>query len=603
MCICQFGQAQANLDSLFSVWNDTSQPNEGRYEAYSSYIVNGYLYSRPDSAIILSQSLEDFAKISGIKKAEAIAYHIQGIASYNMGNYTAALDDYLKASKAYESIGDKVGYGACLNNIGTIYDEQENYEQSLAYFEQALESFEDSDLKHQYAITLGNIGLSYSNLDSLDLALDYNFRALSISEEEGDKEVKSVTLGNLGDIYYRYEIFEDALESYNKALTLFEELNDLTKKSNALASLGNIHLKLEDVKKAIDYCNLGLNLAIEIDERGNQMSAYGCLYQGYKDLNQANNSLAYLEKLREVETQIQDDETSKVLANMEYRRVIYLDSISKLEEARLIEEAHQAEIREKDRVRDVFIGSTFIFILIAGGVFNRWRYVNKAKNIIGQERDRSENLLLNILPAEITAELKEKGHAEARNFDNVSILFSDFKDFTKLSAKLSASDLVNEINYCFKGFDAIMEKYGIEKIKTNGDEYMAAGGIPVPQETSTKNTILAALEMQAFIAQRKTENDALGHPAFEMRVGVHTGPVVAGIVGDKKFQYDVWGDTVNTASRIESGGEIRKVNISQNTYFLLKDDPEFVFEHRGKIEAKGKGKVDMYFIKKASLDQ
>ena len=180
----------------------------------------------------------------------------------------------------------------------------------------------------------------------------------------------------------------------------------------------------------------------------------------------------------------------------------------------------------------------------------------------------------------------------------VSILFTDFISFTETSEHLTAKELVEEINVCFETFDDILEKHKVEKIKTIGDAYMAAGGLPVPTDDSVKNTVLAALEMQDFISKRKAEMDAADKPAFEMRVGIHTGPVVAGIVGVKKFQYDIWGDTVNTASRIENSGEAGKVNISQATYKLLKADPQFAFENRGKIEAKGKGEMEMWFVKK-----
>ena len=205
-------------------------------------------------------------------------------------------------------------------------------------------------------------------------------------------------------------------------------------------------------------------------------------------------------------------------------------------------------------------------------------------------------MLLNILPADIAEELKIHGKAEARDFDMVSILFTDFKGFTQASEKLTAKELIEEINVCFKAFDHICETHGVEKIKTIGDAYMAASGLPIPSENSIKNTVLAALEMQAFISNRIIEKDKLNEMSFKMRLGIHTGPVVAGIVGVKKFQYDIWGDTVNTAARMESSGEIGKVNISEDTYAALKDDPEFTFKSRGKIEVKGKGEIEMYFV-------
>jgi adenylate cyclase len=223
-------------------------------------------------------------------------------------------------------------------------------------------------------------------------------------------------------------------------------------------------------------------------------------------------------------------------------------------------------------------------------------FVRKSRAALKIEKDRSEELLLNILPEEIAEELKEKGSVNTQEHNLVSILFTDFKSFTQTAANMTPKNLVEEINVCFKAFDLIVEKYQIEKIKTIGDAYMAAGGLPHPFEHSFKNVLLAGLEMQEFITKRVAENKQNNIPAFEMRLGIHAGPIVAGIVGVKKFQYDVWGDTVNTASRMESNCEVGRVNISETLYDIVKDYPEFDFEYRGEIAAKGKGEVKMYFV-------
>lgn len=245
------------------------------------------------------------------------------------------------------------------------------------------------------------------------------------------------------------------------------------------------------------------------------------------------------------------------------------------------------------------IGGGIILLLAVGGLVSRNRYMKRTNDEITRERDRSEGLLLNILPEEIARELKERGESTARDYDDVTILFTDFIQFTETAAELDAKDLVDELNVCFKTFDGIVDTYGIEKIKTIGDAYMAAGGVPVPDEQGARNVVLAALEMASFIEERAQLRSAENKAAFHMRTGINTGPVVAGIVGVKKFQFDIWGDTVNTASRMESHCEAGKVNISAQTYELLKNDPMFRFTKRTSVDVKGLGEVDMWFVERA----
>jgi len=227
-------------------------------------------------------------------------------------------------------------------------------------------------------------------------------------------------------------------------------------------------------------------------------------------------------------------------------------------------------------------------------VIERTAEVVEQKNEAEKQRERSDELLLNILPEETAEELKATGKAKAKLFNEVTVLFADFKNFTKYSEKLSPEILVSEINECFSEFDKIMEQCGVEKIKTIGDAYMAAGGLPTPNSTHANDVVKAALEIQKFMSELRLLKEAEGKPAFVSRIGIHTGPVVSGVVGKKKFAYDIWGDTVNIASRLESSGEPGKVNISETTYKQIKD--MFSCEYRGKIKAKNKGMIDMYFI-------
>lgn len=217
----------------------------------------------------------------------------------------------------------------------------------------------------------------------------------------------------------------------------------------------------------------------------------------------------------------------------------------------------------------------------------------RQKSLIEEEKEKSDRLLMAILPEAIAMELKEKGHARAQQFEMATVLFADLVDFTLITKDLSAEQVVSELNWIFVGFDFIADRNNMERIKTIGDGYMAVGGVPIRNDTNPVDAVNAGLQITEFIQRLSKENEKSGKPAWKVRVGIHTGEVVAGVIGKSKFSYDIWGTTVNTASRMESASEAGRVNISGITYELVRD--HFDCSHRGSIIVKNMGKMEMYF--------
>ncbi len=247
--------------------------------------------------------------------------------------------------------------------------------------------------------------------------------------------------------------------------------------------------------------------------------------------------------------------------------------------------------------RQTMIGITITLgILLLGSIIIYRSYLEKARinKVLDKQKDEIEDLLLNILPAEIATELQTYGVSKPRHFEEVSVLFADFQSFTTIADKMTPDELVEELNECFIAFDNIVGKYGLEKIKTIGDAYMCASNLPSNLPDHSYKIIKAAIEITQFLDTWNYKRDQEGKEKWNIRIGIHSGPVVAGVVGKKKYAYDIWGNTVNVASRMESAGSAGKVNISAHLYEKVKDRFECV--HRGKISAKNIGEVDMYYV-------
>jgi len=627
-------KAQVNLDSLHTVWKDQTQSDSTRARAFTDYIWDGFLFSQPDTAFILAEELVLYGVNNNFPKAQAAAYIIQGVSWVNRGDYTQTLDYYTRALDIYEQIGEQIGIAGALANVGTVYDIQGDYPKALDYYIRNLEINEQIGNQIGTANTLSNIGAIYENQGDYSKALDYFIQGLEVNEQVGDQHVTAMLIGNIGAIYmhqgnflkaldyqtqsleinkqignqigiansfrdigliyYNKGDFFKALDYYIKSLEINEKIGEQNKIARSLTEIGDVYQKQGDYPKALNNCQTAYKISLSIGSLERQKNACSCLYDTYKAMGNGNKALKYLELLTIIEDSLHAEETSKKLQQMEFQKVVLQDSIAKAQEAHLIQEAHEEEIRQEEKTRNISLGVGAFFVLLAGSFYGRWRYVRKSKASLQIEKDRSENLLLNILPEEIAQELKETGEAAQKKYESVTILFTDFQDFTKLVASIPATTLFVELNDIFSQFDDIMDEVGIEKIDTIGDAYMAASGLPRKNPDHAFRCVEAAFRMVEFLEQRN-ENSEI---SWNMRVGIHSGPVIAGVVGKKKFTYDLFGDSVNTASRMESNGQVGKVNISQATYELLKSDPDFAFENRGKIEAKGKGEIEMYFVSK-----
>lgn len=256
----------------------------------------------------------------------------------------------------------------------------------------------------------------------------------------------------------------------------------------------------------------------------------------------------------------------------------------------VIEQHHPAWISSHETAEDRFwdVLTNLVFAQLFTGVLVMVLAAN-----LHQERKKSERLLLNILPEPIAEELKRHDRVEPRQYD-ASVLFTDFVGFTKIAAGLTPQELVAELDGHFRQFDRIVKKHGLEKIKTIGDAFMAVGGLPKFNKTHAVDCVLAALEIQELMEEIANKHAIEGRPCWKTRIGVHSGPLIAGVIGQEKFAYDVWGETVNTASRMESSGVVGRVNISSETYERVKDS--FECKHRGKVVAKNIGEIDMYLV-------
>lgn len=533
----------------------------------------------PDSAIhYFNEGLRLSREISNDTLAARCTYRI-GILNFNTGDYEKAIGNLFSSLKTFERYGDKSRAIRCLQYLGMAYNEQHMFDKALEYAKQSLDICRSIGDKNAAAVSLTNIGSVYYSQSDYEKALEYFNEGLKTMEEVNNQQGIADALNNVALIYEEKKDLGKALEIHLRSLAMAKEMDDSRGIAVSYHNIGLVYKGMGKYPVAIQYLDSCIALAKDGDDKFYLKESYNTLSELYS--NVGNFELAY-------QTHLLFSELNDTLINEESKRQ-FAEMNAKYETEK---KDNQISLLNKDSekqkiIRNGFIGG-FVIVLLCAGIFFSQR------NKIKKGKERSDELLLNILPGETAEELKANGRAEAKYFDQVTVMFTDFKNFTKASENLAAAELVDAIHHCYSTFDKIITKYNLEKIKTIGDSYMCAGGLPVPNKTNAEDTVKAALEICDFMKQEKNKGDAEGNAYFEIRIGCHTGPVVAGIVGIKKFAYDIWGDTVNIASRMESSGETGRVNISGPTFELIKE--KFHCTYRGKISAKNKGEIDMYFV-------
>lgn len=562
-------------------------------------------------------------------------HSFQGWHFINLRLYDSAIASWETARTYFLKTGDLFKYHLSGLQIANYKGRLGVFDQSQAYLLPAVEYFRETGNTDRELSCLYNLSYAYYVSNDLPRMYSYTIELLRRSREEGKCYNEKNALNQLSSYYMELKMYDSCKYYISQMLELIptcRSINNDAARASGLFQLANIesaqdsnfntepvlkeatdlfvkrnnytwisytyairaeyHFRIQNYQRALQLADTGYQTAVDHNLRKERRDNAIILSKIHYALGNYKEAYDFNKEYTEIKLKSNPGTAQSSLIEEEMK-------IAAEKERKIMELKREQEVAHERYQRNVYLGIGILVLLVSIGLWSRLRFVRKASRIIKKERDRSEELLLNILPHEIAEELKENGSTQAKHHDKVTILFTDFKQFTQTAEKLSAEELVEEVDLCFRNFDGICEKYHIEKIKTIGDSYMAVGGLPVSKADSAKRATLAALEMSAWIKNRCNERIAQAKIPFEMRVGINTGPVVAGIVGVKKFQYDIWGDTVNTASRMESNGEVGKVNISESTYALIKNEPEFRFEPRGKVEVKGKGEVEMYFVYQA----
>ena len=510
------------------------------------------------------------------------------IVYWRLGNYDKALEHCLSALKNNEKLGSQKGIADSLNNIGIVYELLGHYNIALEYHFKAKTIREDIEDKEGIADTLNCEGIIYYFKKDYERARSFYLESLKIRQELDDKKGIAKSYNNLAFIYQILGNNNKALDSYFNSLKTWQETDDKYEIANVSNNIGKVYTVIQSYEQAFSYLEQGLKIAGEIEAKALVQESYEFFSDLYAAQSDYQKALEYYKLSAEVKSRIFTAESSQKIADMQTK----IETDKQEQEIVLLKKDNEIKQLEVDRqklLRNSMFGGFLFVVILALVMYNLYLLKKKANTRLALEKAKSDKLLLNILPARVANDLKETGETQPELFEHVTVYFSDIVGFTNSSSRMEANFLLKELNDIFTAFDNIIEKNQCERIKTIGDAYLCVCGMPEENPHHAENIVNSAIEIIKYLQQR----NQVSKTKWEIRIGIHTGRVVGGVVGIKKYIYDVFGDTINTVSRMESNSEPMKINISEMTYQIVKD--KFKFIERGSFSVKGKGKMKMYF--------
>lgn len=613
-------------------------------EGMTKYLMNlgvlhYYLADYQEALSCYKQGL-DLAIQLGDERKIASCETNMGITYVSISEYEQALFYYKSALKREEAVGNAIGIASLLGNIGVVYSNLGRYTKAIEFYTKAMTLDEQLGITKNHAKYYGNMGVVYGSISDFQKALDCYQRALRIEEDQDNTLGVIRQLGNIATINKDLGDFKQALKYNEQALALLKDFHNPNEEMHIAKNLGEIYRGLGDIPNALHYFTLQMDLAKKIGAKSEIASAFGNLGLLYVSINEYDKAHShFIEAItlaNELGIKAEEAGWKSALGDLfgntdfEHRNIeqsedllkdalrVHIELGQKREEYR--SHLSLSNLYESlDRIHEAF----HHFKLYHGlekEVMNEQakkqavelELIRKIEQIERENKEtmirfeEKERILHDILPIEIANRIVSGETMIAEQHDNVSIIFADIVSFTRTALRLKPGEVVGTLNDLFTEFDSLALELGIEKIKTLGDAYMGACGIP----TAKEDHAIRMTEFAFRILKASKKHRFPGQDAIQIRVGLHCGSVIAGVIGGHKYTYDLWGDSVNTASRMESQGEKNEVHVSEDFVRILcsisahQVVPQIhtlpfgniVITDRGTMEIKGRGSMRTFYL-------